>query len=127
MIEATVFGALRSLVNDRCYPARFPQNEKGEITTLWPAIRYTVISAFNDADICGTDTVDTDDTDIQIDGVAMTHGAMVALRDQIIAALQSTNPPCIRTGTRSETFDAETRTYRTTMQFTFHPSSGGSP
>lgn len=126
MIEATVFTALRSLVNDRCYPARFPQNEKGDITTQWPAIRYTVVSAFNDADVCGTDTVDTDDTEIQIDAVAMTHGAMIALRDQVISAMQTTTPPCIRSG-RFETYDPETRTYRATLQFTFHPSSGGSP
>ena len=127
MIESTVYGALRSLVNDRCYPMRFPQNEKGEITTLWPAIRYTVVSAFNDADICGTDTVVTDDTEVQIDGVAMSHGAMITLRDQIIEQMQTTDPPCIRTS-RVETFDAETRTYRAILQFTFHPSTeGGSP
>lgn len=126
MIEATVFTTLRGLVNDRCYPARFPQNEKGEITTIWPAIRYTVVTAFNDADICGTDTVDTDDTEIQVDGVAKTHGAMIALRDQIIAAMQTTSPPCVRTN-RFETFDPETRTYRAVLSFTFHPSSSGSP
>ena len=127
MIEAVTFQTLRGLVNDRCYPNRFPQNEKGEITTVWPAIRYTVISAFNDADICGTDTVETDDSEVQIDAVAMTHGAMVALRDAIIAAMQTTYPPCVRES-RSEVFDSETRTFRAILSFTFHPSTNnGSP
>ena len=135
MISGVVFTALRSLVNDRCYPSRFPQEAIGAPGTTppalpyptWPAIRYTIVDGFNEATICGTDSTDTDETRVQIDVVAPTYGAMVVLRDEVITALQDTVPPCVREPF-FETWDADTRTHRCVIDFTFSPSTGsGSP
>lgn len=132
MISAVVYTALRALVNDRCYPSAFPQEDIAApgvstpalVKPTWPAIRYTLIDGSNDATICGTDTVDTDDTTIQIDVVALTYGAMVTLRDQVISALQATDPPCTRDG-YFETKDPETKTHRGILTYRFFASSLG--
>lgn len=126
MIEAVVFNALRSLVSDRCYPTTFEQPPDGRLPT-WPAIRYTVISSDNPVDICGTDNVDTDDTLIQLDLVAKTHGAVVMLRDQVINAMMNLDPPAVRQ-TQFQTYDDVTKTHRIVLDYLFAASSGdGSP
>lgn len=128
MIEGIVFTALRGLVADRCYPSNFPQREtNGEYTlaATLPAIRYTVVSAVPIPDLCGTDDGTTDETRVQVDCVAQTHGAAVALRDDVIAAMQGLTPPATR-DQGFTTFDAETRTHRATLDFLFHPSSEAS-
>lgn len=122
MIEGVIFTALKGLVGDRCYPSTFPQNADGTFATHWPAIRYTVTSVSPVLDICGTDDVSTDDTRVQIDAVAASHGAVLTLRDQIIAALESTDPPCAREG-GFITFDEDTRTHRAVLEYVFNPSS----
>ena len=127
MIEGVVYNALRSLVGNRCYPATFEQPSDGSLPT-WPAIRYTVISNDNVPDICGTGDVDTDDTRVQIDIVAKTHGAVVALRDQVITAMQGLDPPAVRVGNGLQQFSEGTKTYRITLDYLFSASSpGGSP
>lgn len=135
MISGVVFTALRGLVNDRCYPIEFPQElitppstvSGGTPYPTWPAIRYQQISGDNVPTICGTDTEDTDDTSVQVDVVARTHGAMRALVTQVIAALQVTDPPCVR-DFFFEDYDEETKTYRGILRFTFYASSAsGSP
>jgi hypothetical protein len=75
-----------------------------------------------EADVCGTDDGTTDTTRIQIDYVAQTHGAAVALRDQGRAALMTVEPPAVR-DTGFETYDAETKTHRVSDDYLFHPSS----
>lgn len=124
MIEGVVFTALRSLVSDRCYPNTFEQPPDGRLPT-WPAIRYTVISSDSVADICGTDTVDTDDVIVQLDLVAKTHGAVLSLRDQVINAMMGLNPPAVRTGSGFTDYDDVTKTYRVTLDYLFAGSSGG--
>ncbi len=121
MIEGVVFTALRSLVNDRCYPVVFPQGME-----TWPAIRYQVIDEVPIPDICGTDIGETDDTRVQIDYVAKTHGAAIALKILGRQALASVAPPCIRDGGGFTDFDETTRTYRASDDFLFHPSSEAS-
>lgn len=124
MIEGVVYTALKGLVSDRCYPVTFPQPLG---LPPWPAIRYTVVSRVNAPDICGTDDVDTDDTRVQVDAVALTHGAVSALRDQIIAAMMGLTPPAVRDGGFS-TYDEETKTYREVLDFIFSASTpAGSP
>lgn len=126
MIEGVVFTALKSLVGNRCYPNTFIQPEDGALPT-WPAIRYTLISGDNAFDLCGTDNVDTDDTVVQLDLVAKTHGAVVTLRDQAITAMQGLTPPAVRLSMFNE-YDETTKTYRITMDYLFSASSsGGSP
>jgi Protein of unknown function (DUF3168) len=135
MIEGIVFTALRSLTNDRCYVNNFPQEAIGAPATTspaiasptWPAIRYQVISSSNVPTICGTDTMDTDDTRVQIDVVAKTYGAMKALCDQVIAALAATDPPCSREGFFTG-YDELTKTHQGSIDFVFYASSAaGSP
>lgn len=136
MISGVIYSLLSPLVaGGRCTPSRFPQEEIGAPGTTppslsapsWPAIRYTIISAVNEPTICGTDNVDTDDTRVQIDVVALTYGGMVTLRDSVINAFMGTTPPCIRNH-YFETWDAETKTHRGVLDFTFYASSGsGSP
>jgi hypothetical protein len=132
MIGGVIFTALRGLVNDRCYPNAFPQediaapgtSEMPPAKPTWPAIRYTVISVDNEGSVCGTDTTDTDNTTLQIDVVALTYGAMITLRDLVIAALQATDPPSQRVGL-IETKDAETKTHRCILTYEFQASSPG--
>jgi hypothetical protein len=118
MIEGVVFNALNGLVGGRCYP-EFPEPPA---IAVWPAIRYVVIDGVSTPTILGTDTVDTDDTRVQIDAVAKSLGAALALRDQIITAMQSTYPPCTRANYAWER-DVETRTWRVRLDFIFNPSS----
>lgn len=126
MIEGVVFTALRSLVGDRCYPNTFEQPPDARLPT-WPAIRYTLISGDNAFDLCGTDDVGTDDTVVQLDLVAKTHGAVVTLRDQVITAMQGLTPPAVRLSMFNE-YDETTKTHRITMDYLFSGSSdGGSP
>jgi len=135
MIEGLIYTALRSLVNDRCYPNAFPQeaiSPPGTTTPVlvsptWPVIVYQIISSVNEPTICGTDGFATDDTRVQIDVVAKTYGAMRALCEQVIAALESTDPPCTRQG--FFTFkDNVTNTHQGTIDFVFYASSAaGSP
>ena len=125
MIGGVIYAALRGLVADRCYASRFPQEESESPLPnkqAWPAIRYT-LSGTNEPTICGTDTVATDDTRAVIDVVARTYGAMVTLRDQVIVALQSTDPPCHRDGDFIETWSPDTKTYRCILQYLFFAST----
>jgi hypothetical protein len=120
MISAVVFTALRGLVADRVYPATFIQPD-GSLPS-WPAIRYATVDAVADVTICGNDLGETDDEHVQIDIAAKSFGAMIALRDQVYAALQNVEPPATRE--RSQwTVDTRTKTYRAIIEYTFHPSS----
>lgn len=127
MIEGVIFTALKSLVANRCYPATFLQPDAGLPT--WPAIRYTVISADTEVDICGSGFTDTDDTRIQLDIVAKTNGAAIVLRDEVITAMMGLVPPAVRLGNGFQTYDEETKTYRIVLDYLFAASSGfsGSP
>jgi hypothetical protein len=132
VIGGVVREALRGLVNDHCYPSRFPQEaiaSPGTTTAVlneptWPAIRYTLVNAQNDATHCGTDGRDTDNTTVQIDVVAKTYGAMSTLVDEVINALMVVEPPCLRDG-YIEVWDAETKTHRGILTYTFFASTGG--
>lgn len=136
MISGVVYSLLSPLVaGGRCTPSRFRQEAIGAPGTTvpglsapsWPAIRYTIISGFNVPTICGTDTVDTDDTRVQVDVVDLTYGGMVTLRDSVINAFANTTPPCTRDN-YFETWDAETKTHRGVLDFVFYASTGsGSP
>ncbi|MEO8630200.1 MAG: DUF3168 domain-containing protein [Betaproteobacteria bacterium] len=126
MIEGVIFTALKALVGNRCYPNTFLQPESGLPT--WPAIRYTITGSTSEVDICGTDSVDTDDTRVQLDIVAKTNGAAIVVRDQVIAAMMGLDPPAVRDGGGFQTFDDETKTHRIVLEYLFCASSAaGSP
>jgi len=118
MIYGVVFTALKGLVANRCYPNTFPQGA----VPVWPAIRYTLVTAVPDNTLCGSDVGETDEYHVQIDVVALTQGAASALADQVMAALQDTDPPATR-DSKFETFDPETKTHRVVLDYLFHPSS----
>lgn len=120
MIEGVVFAALRSLVSNRVYPNTFPQPPE---LPVWPAIRYSVISSDNEESICGTDDVSTDDTQVQLDIVARTHGGATTLRDQVIQNMQCLDPPAVRMSGGFQSYDAETKTHRVVLDFMFQASS----
>lgn len=130
-----IFTYLGPLVNNKCYPNTFPEELIAPPGTVpasvnrptWPAIRYQEISALNPPDIKGTGDEDTDDKTYQIDVVAAHYGTMRSLVRQVIAALESTLPPCTR-DFQAEEFDTETKTHRGILRYTFYGSTPvGSP
>lgn len=134
-IAELLFATLGSLVNNKCYPNMFPEELIAPPGTVpatinrptWPAIRFQEISAFNAPDVNGTGDETTDDKTYQIDVVAAHWGTMRSLVGQVIAALESTTPPCTR-DFQAEEFDAETKTHRGILRFTFYSSTPvGSP
>ena len=122
-VSTVIYTALQGLVSTRCYPNEFPQRD-GSLPT-WPAIRYTIVSEFAPPSQCGTNDESTDDTSVQIDVVAKDYAAMRTLKGQVITALQSTDPPCARDGGQ-ELWDAETKTHRAVLFYTFQASSPAS-
>lgn len=124
MIPALLYQTLRALVDDRCYPNRFPQ-PLDNTAPLWPAIRYTISSSEPAPSLCGTNDASSDDVTVRIEAVATTYAGMQSLRDLIIAAIQDTDPPSTRGPAGFETDDAETKTHRALLEYTFHPSTDG--
>lgn len=122
MIAELIYQLLRGLVADRCYPLQFPQ-PGGNAAPTWPAIRYTVISAEPAASLCGTNDGTSDDVTVRIDVVATTYSAMQTLRDQVIAAVVNTDPPSARQPGGFESYDAETKTHRTVLEYLFQQST----
>ena len=98
-IEGVVTEILKPLVNGRVYRNNFLQ--KGDLPE-WPAIRFRIISSVNEATICGTDDVSTDDVRVQVDFVAKADGTVITLRDQGIAAMMAQDPPPAREDLRSD-------------------------
>lgn len=124
-IENSIYSALKSLVGNRVSPVTFPQPPA---VPVWPAIRYTIISDVPFNDLCDDSDDETPEKRIQLDIVASTFTAVRALRLQVRAAMKMFDPPCLLENTSSE-FDAETKTYREIMDYSFHASSdsGNSP
>lgn len=120
MIEGVIYTALHGLVSNRVHPSKLPQEPDGPI--IVPAIRYTIVSSEPFEDLCGTDDGETDDTRVQIDCVAKTHGAMLTLRDQVRNAMMSLDPPARRQG-GFQTYDFETETHRAVEDYLFQASS----
>jgi hypothetical protein len=119
-IPSVIFSALGPLVNGRMFPGTFPETVP-EFSN-WPAIRSTLVSSDNAATICGTDTVATDDTRIQLDIVDATYSGMLSLRNAVITTLMTLEPPCMRMGLQ-EVYDADSKTHRAILDVTFQQSS----
>ncbi len=110
--------ALGSLVSQRLFPNRFPQ----ETTPTWPAIRFTVINRAADITIDGTDDGESDDIRVQLDIVATSYEAARTLRNQVVASIQAMSTPNARVG-EQETYDTDTKTHRVILEVMFMPSS----
>lgn len=109
-----------SLVSQRYYPNKFPQ-EAGEPT--WPSIRGTVVSATNEADLCGAGDDDEEDVRVQIDICALTYDAARALYLQVVTALDAASPPWIRQPGGFETWDVDAKVHRITREWLLQQSS----
>jgi Protein of unknown function (DUF3168) len=119
-IPTLIFATLAPLVSNRVYPGTFPETVPAFAN--WPAIRSTLVTSNNAATVCGTNSVATDDTHMQLDIVAAKYSDMLSLRDAVIAALMNLNPPCVRDGLQ-EVYDAETKTHRAILDVIFQQSS----
>jgi len=124
MIPELLYQLLRGLVDDRAYPNQFPQ-PAGNAAPVWPAIRYTITSATPAASLCGTNDGSSDDVTVRIDVVAATYAGMRSLVTSVIAAIDNTDPPSTRQPGGFETYDAETKTHRALLEYTFHQSTDG--
>ncbi len=122
--ETELFGALSpltALTDDgrACYVNNFPQ--KGE-PSPWPAIRWTVVSGVPEATICGNGSDIETDFRIQIDGITATAKLRTALRLAIQAAMSSLATPCL-CDNFEDSYDVESRGYRTRLDYLLLPSS----
>lgn len=120
MIEGEIFELLAPLVNGRVY-SRDDFLQKADLPD-WPAISYKIISRINGETICGTDDVSTDDVRVQVKFVAKTDGAVIALRDQGIAAMMTHDPPPARDNAFGDV-DIVTKTKYEVVDFIFQLSS----
>lgn len=118
-IETDLYDALEPLVAGRCYPQVFPLTPP---KPTWPAIRYSIVSEVPAVAMCGDSEDEANDTRIQLDCVAQTFAEARALRLAVIAALVNFDPPCTRESSSMD-YDAETQTFRVTMDYVFYPST----
>ena len=118
-VESEVFDALKGLVANRCYPDAFPLTPP---TPAWPAIRYSLVSEVPAPMLCGDTELEANTTRIQLDLVATTAAAVRSLRDSVIGAMAALATPAIREGGFSG-YDAETKTYRLSMDYALYESS----
>lgn len=105
-------------MGSRCYPDTFEQPSGGMPT--WPAIRYQLIGGDTHADICGTGDGEQDTVLVQIDIVSTTHAERETLRTQVRVAMDAFPSPATLEGSPRNEFDAETKTYRASLDFLIH-------
>jgi len=118
-LKTDIFDALKALVDNRVTPDTFPQ----EATPTVPAIRYTLVGGTTWQDLEGDGDDTTDDIRIQLDWIAKTAEARDALTPLIRTAMKTLDPPCVMQGPPLTTFDAPTKTYRATADWTSYGSS----
>jgi len=117
-LPASLFTALSSLVSNRVYPITFPL----ATPPIWPAIRYTIVSNVPSIEICGDGGDLTADARVQLDLVANSFAALRTLRASVMTAMVTFVPPTIFENSTDD-YDAETKTYRTIMDYMIYASS----
>lgn len=120
-IESELFDTLKGLVANRVYPLTFLR--AGGVPPVWPAIRYSLISNVPAIALCGDSGDDAVDVRVQIDCVALTYSEMRSLRLQIMNALVAFPIPAIHQDS-FESYDQETKTYRSQLDYVIYKSSG---
>lgn len=119
-IEADLFAGLKTLVpSNRAYPLTFPQ---APATPAWPSIRYTFISVDPAVALCGDSGDKSATSRAQIDCVTLAYTTTRALRLAVMAFMKSFSPPAVLDGSREE-YDAETKTFRASLDFLIYASS----
>lgn len=119
-VDTELFAGLRTLVSDRVFPNTFEQPD-GELPE-WPAIRYTIVTANPEEDLCGDGDDSTADIRVQLDVVHDTYTSMKNLRLQVMAAMALMVTPA-RCQLWFETYDDETKTHRAVLDYIFSGSS----
>jgi hypothetical protein len=122
-VETDLFAALGPLVGNRVYPISFPQT--GAVP-VWPAIRYTIVSTVPAIAMCGDSGDDGADFRIQLDVVDASYSAMRALRLDVLAEMATFVPPAIFENSTDQD-DAETKTYRSQIDYVIYKSTALTP
>lgn len=117
-IREDLFVALGPLFDGRLFPIEFPQSP---YIPIWPAARYTIVSAVPSASVCG-DSGDVADYLVQIDVVAATYDEGVAKAAAVRAAMATFEPVAVMQ-TFIEQSDPETATWRTVLDYSIGYSS----
>lgn len=122
-LEDDIFEKLAPLVmisasplKGRVYPNTLPQQ------FTYPAIRFQTVSQVPFVDLCGDGDEETDETHIQIDVVDNEYDPMMALVRSVRAAMATFDPPAILDFFNTD-FDAETRSHRGLLEYSFHGST----
>lgn len=118
-IEADIYTALNSLVDQRCYPLVFPLTPP---RPAWPAIRYSFVSSVPEPGLCGDTGYEAAAIRVQLDCVDTSFLDARALGGLVMAAMELFDPPAILENAAS-LYDAETKTFIETLDYVIHPSS----
>ena len=108
MIETEIYDALKSLVNDRCYPVLMPQN------TPYPALAYSRQASDPQYRIEGRASLTQ--VRISIDCYAATYDEVKTLSDQIRTAMETASFK----GTMifdADFYEPDVKVYRVLMDF----------
>jgi hypothetical protein len=119
-LESQLFDALKSIVSNRVYPVTFLR--ANGVPPVWPSIRYSFVSIVPAFGLCGDSGDDGADTRLQIDCVALTYAEARSVRDNVMAAMVNFLIPAIYQDT-FESYDQETKTYRTQLDYVIYKSS----
>ena len=99
----------------RVHRTHFPQTDG---PSVWPAIRYTVVDTVPGVDVCGDGgDDDTADVRVQIDVVHTTAAGCAAVRHAVRAAVYAGIRHAVMESSQDGIYDAETKTYRTIMDY----------
>lgn len=120
-IQSDLFDTLKALVSNRVYPDTFVQ-PSGNLPN-WPAIRYVIVGGESFPSLCGDADIETDSPRVQLDVVAKTATARDTLKDQVIEAMKTFDPPATRQSPAFSEYDADTKTFRATLDYVIQGSS----
>jgi hypothetical protein len=122
ILETAIVEAIGPLVDGRAYPNTFPQDPA---LPIWPAIRYTIVTAEPVEDLSGGDgdgVVETANVRVQFDLVAEDYFSVRALRSGFKNAMANFDPPAVW-ASEFNTYDTETKSHRVVIDYAFYPSS----
>jgi len=120
-VAAAVVSKLGPVVSNRVHRMVFPL----ATNPVWPAIRYSFVSTIVSPDICGDGGEEAADYRLQIDVVDMESkgaSAFSTLCASVRTAMATLLPTYVWDG-EAEEYDAETKTYRLSMDYLVYLSS----
>lgn len=117
-VEADLYAELAPLVANRVYPNTFPLSPPNP---AWPSIRYSFASEVPAIALCGNSDDASADTRVQLDLVAATYSAARGLRQSVMAAMETFDPPAVLQSSFGQ-YDAETKTHREILDYLIHAS-----